>query len=117
MAGNPIESELRTSKMADGSYHVKNFTHNHFVKIKKKIKVAYRCEMARNAIESEFQTSKMVAGDHFVTFFKKIARNAVKSDFRTFKKFTKIKIVKWFLDIQNGYRRPFFKKHLQKKLR
>ena len=44
------------------------------------------------------------------------------------KNFSKIQIVvliwngkkcdtKWFLDIQNGYRRPFLKKHLQKKLR
>ena len=60
-------------------------------------------EMARNAIECEFQTSKMADGSHFV------------------KKITKIKMLvliwKWFLDIQNGYRRPFYKKHLQKKLR
>ena len=65
--------------------------------------------MARNATESDFRTSKMATGSHFV------------------KKFTKIKIVvliwngkkcvtKWFLDIQNDYRWPFFKKHLQKKL-
>ena len=38
MARNAIESEFRTSKMADQS------------------------EMARNAIQSDFQTSKMAAG-------------------------------------------------------
>ena len=42
MARFAIESEFRTSKMAD------------------------RSEMARNAIESEFRTSKMGAGGHFV---------------------------------------------------
>ena len=42
MARNAIESELRTSKMAD------------------------RSEMARNAIESEFRISKMADGSHFV---------------------------------------------------
>ena len=72
----------------------------------KKNKVVYRSEMARNEIESDFRTSKMAAGSHFV------------------KKLHKIKIVvliwngkkcdaKWFLDIQNGYRRPFFLKHVQ----
>ena len=53
MARNAIESEFRTSKMADGS---------HYVKTKKnKIKVAYRSEMARNAIKSELRTFKMGA--------------------------------------------------------
>ena len=37
----------------------------------KKIKVAYRSEMARNAIESEFRTSKMADVSHFVKNFKK----------------------------------------------
>ena len=55
MARNAIESEFRTSKMADGSHYVKNL---------KTIKVAYRSEMARNAIESEFWTSKISAGSH-----------------------------------------------------
>ena len=65
--------------------------------------------MARNATESDFRTFKMATGSHFV------------------KKFTKIKIVvliwngkkcdtKWFLDIQNGYRRPFFKTTFTKKV-
>ena len=40
----------------------------HFVK---KMKVAYRSEMARNAIKSEFRTSKMAAGSHFVKKKKK----------------------------------------------
>ena len=53
MARNAIESEFRTSKMADGS---------HFVKFKKK--VAYRSEMARNAIESNFWSSKVATGGH-----------------------------------------------------
>ena len=35
-------------------------------KIKKKIKVAYRSEMARNAIEGEIRTSKMADASHFV---------------------------------------------------
>ena len=47
IARNAIESEIRTSKMADGS---------HFVKISKKNKVAYRSEMARNEIKSDFRT-------------------------------------------------------------
>ena len=42
MARNVIESEFRTSKMAD------------------------RSEMARNAIESDFRISKMADGGHFV---------------------------------------------------
>ena len=62
MARNAIESEFRTSKMADGSHFVKHFPKN---------KVAYRSEMARNAIESEFRISKMGAGDHFVKNFQK----------------------------------------------
>ena len=57
-----IESEFRTSKMADGS---------HFVQKIQKNKVAYRSEMARNAIESEFRTSKMADSSHFVKNFKK----------------------------------------------
>ena len=42
---------------------------SHFVKKLKKIKVAYRCEMARNAFKNEFWTSKMGAGGHFVKIF------------------------------------------------
>ena len=93
MARNAFRSEFRTSKMGAGGHFVKMFWK----------KVSYWSEKARNAIESEFWTSKMAAGSHFV------------------KKITKIKIMvliwngkKWFLDIQNGYRRPFKKKHLQK---
>ena len=47
MARNAIESEFRTSKMAD------------------------RSEMARNSIESEFRTSKMADGSHYVKNLKK----------------------------------------------
>ena len=61
MVRNAIESEFRTSKMADGSYFDKNFP--------KKLKVAYRSEMARNLIESEFRTSKMADVSHFVKNF------------------------------------------------
>ena len=57
MARNAIESEFRTSKMADGSHFVKNL----------KRKVVYRSEIARNEIESDFRTSKMATGSHFVT--------------------------------------------------
>ena len=57
MARNAIESEIRTSKIADVS---------HFVKISKQNKVAYRCEMDRNEIESDFRTSQMGTGSHFV---------------------------------------------------
>ena len=46
MARNVIESEFRTSTMAD------------------------RSEMARNAIESEFRTSKMADGSHYAKNFK-----------------------------------------------
>ena len=57
MARNVIQSEFRTSKMADGS---------HFVKHLKKEEVAYRSEMARNEIESDFRISNMATGSHFV---------------------------------------------------
>ena len=57
MARNAIESQFRTSKMADVSHFVKDF---------KKSKVAYRCKMDRNEIESDFRTSKMATGSHFV---------------------------------------------------
>ena len=40
-------------------------------KISKKIKVAYRSEMARNAIESEIWISKMADVSHFVKNFQK----------------------------------------------
>ena len=137
MARNAIESEFRTSKMDAGGHFVKsfkkkfridlkwpempskvNFAHPKWPKISKKNKRCvsiwngqkchrkYWSKMARNAIESEFRTFKMAAGSHFV------------------KQNHKINIVvliwngkKWFFDIQNGYRRPFFLKHLQKKLR
>ena len=83
-------------------------TGSHFVKKFKKKKNLYWSKMARNVIQSDFRTSKMAAGSHFV------------------KKFTKIKIVvfiwngkkcdtKLFLDIQNGYRQPFYKKNIYKK--
>ena len=61
--------------------------------------------MARNVIQSEFWTSKMADGSHFVKNFKKnfvLIWNGQKYD------------RKWFSDIQNGRRPPFFKKHLQK---
>ena len=66
--------------------------------------------MARNVIQSEFRTSKMADGSHFVNKSHKIKIvvliwNGKKCD------------TKWFFDIQYGYRRPFKKKHLQKKLR
>ena len=63
MARNVIESDFRTSKMADGIL-LKKF---------KKHKVLYRSEMARNAIESEFRTSKMGAGGYFVKKLKKVS--------------------------------------------
>ena len=44
---------------------------SHFVKISKKIKVGYQCEMDRNEIESDFRTSKMATGSHFVKKKKK----------------------------------------------
>ena len=52
MARNAIESEFRTSNMADGSHYVKDL----------KKKLAYRSEMARNTIESEFRTFEMGPG-------------------------------------------------------
>ena len=62
LAKSVIESEFRTSKMADSS---------HFVKNVQKIKVAYPSEMARNTIENKFRKSKMGAGSHFVNKNKK----------------------------------------------
>ena len=68
MARNAIESEFRTSNMADGSHFVKNFH---------KKKVEYQSEMARNAFKSEFRTSKMSAVGHFVKNFKKNINNVL----------------------------------------
>ena len=62
MARNVIQSEFRTSKMADGSHFVKNFQKN---------KVVCGSEMARNEIESDLRISKMATGSHFVNKFKK----------------------------------------------
>ena len=96
MARNAIESEFRTSKMADGSHFAKIYKQNKnsvliyndqkydrkwisdiqngrrqpFYQNSQK-KVAYRSEMARNAIESEFRTSKMSTGGHFIKKNKK----------------------------------------------
>ena len=58
MARNAIESEFRTSKMADQS------------------------EMARNAIQSDFQTSKMAAGTKKNLYRSEMARIAIESEFR-----------------------------------
>ena len=101
MARNAIESEFRTSKMADGSHFVKNFqkkiklridvkwpemrskvkfghpkwpTSAILSKIPKIIKVAYRCE---SWIKSYFQTSKMDTGSHFVKKFQKKFKRSV----------------------------------------
>ena len=60
-------------------------------KIISKKKVEYWSEMARYAFESNFRSSKMVAGSHFVNF--------------------SLPIRKWFSVIQNGHRRPFWKKN------
>ena len=67
MARNVIQSEFRTSKMADGS---------HFVNKMEK-KVSYWSEMARNAIQSYFWTSKMATGGHFL---KNIYKKSCASD-------------------------------------
>ena len=111
MSRNAIESEFRTSKMADGSHFVKknrvsiwNIQKYYWKwisdiqngwaimsKNSKINKVAYRSDMARNAIENEFRTSKMGAGDHFVKqffqnpYWSKMARNVIKSEFGTSK--------------------------------
>ena len=65
MARNAIESEFRTSKMADSSQFCQNF---------QKKKVAYLSKMARNVIEIEFRTSNMADGSHFV---KKSQKNKI----------------------------------------
>ena len=77
MARNAIESEFRTSKMAD------------------------RSEMARNVIEGDFQTSKIAAAGHFVKNLKtklwyrsEMARNAIKSYFWTSKMATGVHLKK-----------------------
>ena len=71
MARNAIQSEFRTSKMADQSEMARNAIESEF----RKSKMADRSEMARNAIESEFRTSKMAASSHFV---KKIQKKKLK---------------------------------------
>ena len=60
MARNAIESDFRSSKMAQ-----KGFSKWPPAAIFKK-KVAYWSEMARNAFKSDFRSSKMAAGSHFV---------------------------------------------------
>ena len=61
MARNAIESEFRTTKMADRSEMAINAIERDFrtFKMAAEKKILYRSEMARIAIESEFQTSKM----------------------------------------------------------
>ena len=63
MVRNVIESDFRSSKMADGG---------HFVKEIQQTKAAYWSEMARNAIESDFRSSKMAAGGYFVKKYQKL---------------------------------------------
>ena len=77
MARNAIESEFRTSKMADQSEMARNAIQSHFQKSKMATekKNLYRSEMARFAIESEFRKSKMA--DRY-----EMARNAIESEFR-----------------------------------
>ena len=76
MTRNAIESEFRTSKMAD-RFEMAKVIFGH-PKWPPKKKILYRSEMARIAIESEFQTSKMADRSE-------MARNSIKSDFRTSK--------------------------------
>ena len=82
MPRNAIESEFRTSKMADVSHFVKN----------SKKKIAYRSEMDRNAIQSDFQTSKMAAGTKKNLYRSEMARIAIESEFR--------KSQKWPIDLK-----------------
>ena len=96
MARNDIESEFRTSKMADLS------------------------EMARNAIQSDFQTSKMAAGKKNL-YRSEMARIAIKSEFRKSKMADRYEMAKnaiesEFRTSQNGRRQPFCQK-FQKKLK
>ena len=93
MARNAIESEFRTSKMADRSEMARNAIQSDFRTSKmaseknqyqsemariviesefRKSKMADRSEMIRNAIGSEFRTSKMADGSHFVQNLKQI---------------------------------------------
>ena len=80
MAINAIESEFRTSKMADRPEMARNAIQSDFriSKMFAEKKILYRSEMARIAIESEFETSKMADRSE-------MARNAIKGDFRTSK--------------------------------
>ena len=82
MAKNAIESEFRTSNMADQSEMARNAIESDFrtskMAAERNNKILYRSEMARIAIESEFQTSKMADRSE-------MTRNAIKSDFRTSK--------------------------------
>ena len=136
MARNAIESEFRTSKMADVSHFVKkiqkkiiklyidlkwiemrlkvNFGHPKWPtsailsKISKKIKVAYRSEMARNAIESEIRASKMADVSHFVKNFKKKLR--LRIDVKWIEMRSKV-----IFGHPNGHRQPFCMKKFKKK--
>ena len=64
MAKNAIESEFRTSNMADRSEMAR--MQSKVIFAEKNNKILYRSDMARIAIESEYQTSKMADGGHFV---------------------------------------------------
>ena len=73
MARNAIESEFRTSKMADQSEMRSKviFRHPKWPPEKKNL---HRSEMARIAIKSYLRTSKMAAGGQFVKHLKKIIK-------------------------------------------
>ena len=72
MARNAIESEFRTSKMADQSEMARSEMIFRHPKWPPEKKILYRSEMARIAIESEIRTYKMADVSHFVKKFKKI---------------------------------------------
>ena len=105
MARNAIESDFRSSKMAQIRLKIKLRIDLKWREIDSKMifghpkwppaailwnlknKVVYWSEMARNAIESDFRSSKMATGSHFVkktgAYWSEMARNAIKGDFRS----------------------------------
>ena len=120
MAGNAIESDFRSSKMAAGS---------HFMKNKIKIKVSYWSEMARNVIESDGRRQPFCK-TITVAYWYEMARNVIKSYFQSSKMATGSHFVKkknsclfiwngekcdrkWFSVIQNGCWQAFCEKKIE----
>ena len=87
-ARNAIESDFRSSKMAQIGLPKCPPAAILKKKLPKKKRVAYWSETARNTFEIDFRSSKMAAGSHFVkkikvVYWSEMVRNVIESDFLT----------------------------------